>query len=307
MGLALVSSKKSTNDRIILFMNAVNRLSRWSPGIAARVAEQLFITPTRHRRPRRESAWERTATPISIETPDRPLAAWAWGDGPRTILLVHGWAGRGLQLGAFAAPLVEAGFRVVAFDGPAHGSSPGRQSNLFRHTAGLVAVARAAGPVHGVIAHSLGTTAVLLAISRGELSPGRFVAISPMGDTRSMAAQFGSITGFSPDVVAAMRTRLENRFDFRWDDIEPRRLALGVGADTLIIHDRDDRELPVADVNGLAKSLPRAEIVLTNGLGHHRILRDVGVVDRATRFVARDVTASLPAAVVPEAHAAPAA
>ena len=43
---------------------------------------------------------------------------YSWGSGP-TVLLVHGWEGRGSQLSAFAPALVKAGFRVVAVDMPA--------------------------------------------------------------------------------------------------------------------------------------------------------------------------------------------
>ena len=45
-------------------------------------------------------------------------------------LLVHGWEGRGAQLGSLVGPLVEAGLSVVAFDAPAHGDSPGNRLYL---------------------------------------------------------------------------------------------------------------------------------------------------------------------------------
>ncbi len=203
------------------------------------------------------------------------------GDGPKTVLLVHGWAGRGLQMGAFVKPIVDAGYRVVAYDGPSHGQSPGRQANLFKLTDGLVAVADAVGPLHGVIAHSLGTTAVLLAMSRGQLDPGRFVAIAPMADTRSMSRNYAAMTGFSHAVVDEMRARFERRYGFRWDDIEPTRLAEGIEAATLVIHDRDDGELPAEEGELLARVMPNGRSRITEGLGHRRILRDPEVVAAA--------------------------
>jgi len=201
------------------------------------------------------------------------------------VLLVHGWSGRGVQLGAFAAPLVAAGFRVVACDAPGHGDSPGRTSNLFKLTDGLMAVAEAFGPISGVIAHSLGTAAVLLATSRNGLTPGRFVAISPMAHTQTMTDWFGVLTGFSPQVVDRMRTRLEKRLDFSWDDIEPHRLASGIETDTLIIHDCDDPELPSSEGETLLRQLTSARLHLTQGLGHRRILRDSDVIATATQFI----------------------
>ena len=292
MSLSLAHTQKSTIGRANIFQKTTGALSTVAPGVAAMAAEQLFVTVFRHRRPAREEAWAEGATRFSVPSQHGDLAVWVWGDGPNTVLLVHGWAGRGLQLGAFVEPLVDAGYRVVAYDGPAHGESPGRRINIFKLTEGLVAVADAIGPVSGVIAHSLGTTAVLLAASRHGFDPGRFVAISPMGETRTMTDWYGRMTGFGSGVVERMRSRLEESIGFRWIDIEPKRLASYLRATTLVIHDHDDPELPASEGEGLARALPVATVVLTRGLGHRRILRDPAVVAAATDFtIQRERTA----------------
>ena len=292
MNLSAVRSQKSTIGRANTFQIVAGSLSALAPGLAAMVAEQLFVTVFRHKRPPREEAWADGAVRISVPSPHGDLAAWSWGDGPATVLLVHGWAGRGLQLGAFVEPLVDAGYRVVAYDGPAHGESPGRRTNIFRLTEGLVAVADAIGPVSGVIAHSLGTTAVLLAASHHRFDPGRFVAISPMGETRTMTDWYGQMTGFGSAVVERMRSRLEESVGFRWKDIEPTRLAMSFEAETLVIHDQDDPELPASEGMRLAGVMPAAEFFLTDSLGHRRILRDPSVVAAATDFInQRDMSA----------------
>src|SRR5258706_2547887 len=74
------------------------------------------------------------------------IAAWAWGAGP-TVLLVHGWNGAAAQLAPFVAPLVAAGYRVVAFDQPAHGRSRGRSATIVDMADALRAVADEVGPV----------------------------------------------------------------------------------------------------------------------------------------------------------------
>ena len=43
---------------------------------------------------------------------------------------MHGWAGRSTQLFAFADRLLEKGFMVVSFDGPAHGKSSGKRTMM---------------------------------------------------------------------------------------------------------------------------------------------------------------------------------
>jgi len=137
MSLSIAHTHKSTIDRANLIRNLMGGLSAVAPGLVAKAAEQLFVTVVQHKRPRREEAWAEGATRISIPSQHGELAAWVWADGPKTVLLVHGWAGRGLQLGAFVEPLVGAGYRVVACDGPAHGESPGRRTNIFSLTEGL--------------------------------------------------------------------------------------------------------------------------------------------------------------------------
>ena len=93
------------------------------------------------------------------------------------------------------------------------------------------------------------------------------------------------MSGFSPLVIHHMRRRLERRFDFRWQDVEPHRLAARLGDDVLIIHDRLDREIPWTEGRDLAASSPNAELWTTEGLGHRRVLRDASVTDAAVDFI----------------------
>jgi alpha-beta hydrolase superfamily lysophospholipase len=46
------------------------------------------------------------------------LKGYSWGTGKRNV--VHGWESRGTALRSFVPVLLEKGFRVVAFDAPAH-------------------------------------------------------------------------------------------------------------------------------------------------------------------------------------------
>src|SRR5690606_9574208 len=83
----------------------------------------------------------------------------SWGEGP-AVVLVHGWGGWRGQLGAFVAPLVERGRRVVAFDAPGHGEAapgvfgPGK-GTFPEMVEALAAVAEHVGPAEGVVGHSL--------------------------------------------------------------------------------------------------------------------------------------------------------
>ena len=63
-------------------------------------------------------------------------------------------------------------------------------------------------------------------------------------------------------------------------------LASTRDAGLLVIHDRGDREVPVRHGDRLAASWPNAHLVLTDELGHRRILRDDTVIAQAVEFAA---------------------
>ena len=46
------------------------------------------------------------------------------------MLLAHGWGGHAAQMRGFVFPLLSAGYRVIAYDQPAHGVSDGRLTGL---------------------------------------------------------------------------------------------------------------------------------------------------------------------------------
>jgi pimeloyl-ACP methyl ester carboxylesterase len=280
-----IESKKSTNGRAKILRSALGSLCRIAPGSAAVLGERLFITPPPPRRPTREADWAKQARKTVMATDAGDLTAWTWGDGEPTVLLVHGWAGRGLQLGAFAAALVEGGCRVVAYDAPGHGSSPGRTSSLIEMARGAGAMTRALGGVDAVIAHSLGATAVVLAAGRGELSAGRLVVLAPSASLWEIVARFGLMTGFSPEVLGRMRRRLAKRFHFDWDASEPLVIAPRMEMPLFVVHDEKDRFVPHAEGASLADGWPGGELMTTHGLGHHRLLREPTVVARVSEFV----------------------
>ena len=56
----------------------------------------------------------------------------------------------------------------------------------------------------------------------------------------------------------------------------------------LIVHDRGDRDVPVAHAERLQHSWPDARLMLTEGLGHRRILRDPEVIAAAVDFLRQD-------------------
>ena len=285
-------SGRTTQNRVPGTARAAFRgLSLMAPGAAATLAENIFLKPIRLKAPLREQWWATDAEEISLPRHGRPaLKGWSWGWSGPVVLLVHGWGGRGLQMGAFAAPLAEAGFRVVAFDAPGHGKSPGGKSSLPEFAAAIEEVCTHLGGVEAIIAHSFGAAATTMMLGTSEhleTPPKRLVYVAPASDFGSVATRFSDLTGFTPKVIGRMRRRIEKRLDLRWQDVQPQVLAESLPQDLLIFHDSEDNEVPIRDSRLLQRAWPHAELRESKGLGHHAILRQERVVARAVEHLAR--------------------
>jgi len=256
-----------------------------STELTGRWVNRLWFRTQRFPEPAREKAWLASAERLTLTHGGRPLAVYRWGAGP-TVLLVHGWHGRGGQLGAFVAPLVAAGFRVVAFDAPAHGRTPGHATNLPEVSEALSQVAAAFPPLHGVIAHSFGAASTLVAISRG-LAPRRVVTLSAPASIEFLMDSFAAQLELPAAVMDVHRRLMEQRFGADvWRRLSPTVIARGIDIPALLVHDQQDHDVPWQEGETLAHAWPNAISIQTQGLGHRRILRDPAVVARSVAFMA---------------------
>jgi pimeloyl-ACP methyl ester carboxylesterase len=273
--------QKRTNVRLSL--RAGIRLLSWlAPRKAETVALDLFSRPVRPRAPAPPRA-DPPGHPFSVEVGGHRLAAWDWGEGP-TVVLTHGWSGHAGQMAAFVAPLVRAGHHVVAFDHPAHGQSEGRRADYLTVAAALTAVARRVAPVQAVIAHSMGSTATILALAGG-LPVERVVLVAPPAEPVSYARAFGRAIGLPDARVEGMLDRIRIAVGGSLDNLDARRLVAKLGVPALVIHDRQDAEVPFAHGQAIAAAWPGARLHAVDGLGHNRLLRDPAVIETAVAFV----------------------
>jgi pimeloyl-ACP methyl ester carboxylesterase len=256
--------------------------------VAARLAARWFLTPPHRPRPAAELALLEAARARPVRLPDGTrIETWRWGRGP-VALLVHGWGGRGGQLSALVEPLVARGFAVVAFDAPGHGTSPARPVTVPEMAAALRAVAADHGPISALIAHSAGAVVATRAFEEG-LAASVAVFVAPAASLHAATARFTAAVGLAPAASAALRARLEQRAGLPWSAFDVPALAPARRVPLLVVHDRADREVPCADAHAIAAAWPGARLVLTEGLGHWRLLRDPEVIAAALDFVAATV------------------
>lgn len=260
-----------------------NILDHTSPTMGGKLALCLFMTPPRHPMPKRELATAQSAHKQVKTILGNPLTIYSWGEGP-IILLSHGWGGRCTQLYPLVQPLVDAGYRVIGVNLPGHGDSGGKRTSMLEAAYILSEIADDATstgqPLHAIIGHSFGSGAALLALDRHHLTPEKLVLISSFADLKWVIRMFADPFGLSERLIESMkhiaREKLKSSFGkpWNWEELSPVQTIRNITADTLIIHDRDDHEIPYEQSTQLKKAAPHARLLTTRGLGHRRILRD---------------------------------
>ena len=284
-GLAVRRPRSPARSLNLAMVRAVyGALGPLVPGLLSRWALRQFMATRRYPSPAREQRWRAGARRAVLACPGGEVVTYAWGDGP-TVLLVHGWNGRAGQLGGLGEALARAGRRAVAFDAPGHGESSGRHTSLFQILEVIQALDGTHGPFQGVIAHSFGVACATAALGKG-LRAGRAVCLSPPARMAGMVDAFADFVGLPQKVRRALERRMEKRFGpGLWAVASPETAARTLDTPALIIHDRDDREVPWEQGERVANAWPGACLMTTRGLGHRRILRDRDVIRRCTDFI----------------------
>ncbi len=244
------------------------------PALAVRAGERLFLTPPRRHRSRREPAALAGGEAFEVEAGRKRLQAWRFGTGP-SVLLAHGWGSRGARLAPLVAPLTAVGCSVVVFDAPAHGASTGRVASGACFAEAISAVATHVR-ARAAVGHSLGATALGWALANG-LELEAAVLLCPPSNVGPFFGQFCAALGLPATIGAAIHARMRHRYGVGPEDFD---ICRHVGRDSmplLVIHDRDDREVPWTHGQAVARAWPSASFSCTSGLGHRGLVRDASV------------------------------
>ena len=264
----------------------IKLLSILAPNLAARIAIKMFATPTRIPRPESEMEMFHLSKQFTL---NNGIAAFEWGDPTHPlVMLIHGWNGRGTQLSAIAKNLVDKNFRVVALDGPGHGSSPGKMTNPAHYAEFIINAQRELSPegAHTVMAHSFGGGCAVLAASRGLQVKSLVLVASPAFYDR-VVDFFSKSFGLNKKSQAAFEELI-----FQFAGIRPRELNIGaigskLNLPVLVVHDTGDNAVNYMSATAIVEAWPHAKLLTTEGLGHRRILKDQKVLGEVSDFIGK--------------------
>lgn len=288
--MAKISDKAAQSLQIPRIIIATCKFLQFiSPNLAMRFAAKLFTTPLKHRMPKRELEMDRKSKQetVRIKSIGKDIVVYHYGSGKRKILLVHGWSGRGTQLVKFADAFLAAGYSTISFDAPAHGKSPGKNSLMPEFIASILQLERQFGPFEAAVGHSLGGMSLLNSVKRG-LKIKKLVVIGSGDVVQDIIDEFIENLELKPDIGLRMRKNFEKRSHEQMDSYSSFRAAREIDIPVLVIHDMADLEVSVECARHINDNLKNGTLMLTNGLGHRKILGSPDVIKKSFDFVTSD-------------------
>jgi pimeloyl-ACP methyl ester carboxylesterase len=209
---------------------------------------------------------------IELTDVHRVGVAYQWGGGAPGVLATHGWGTDSTTMSSVANVAVALGESVLCFDAPGHGVSPGSQATVGEYTEAVHAVLQRFPSIHTVVAHSLSAVAVVAAMARTKPSGMRSVLLlAPACSLPGVLDRWSTQRRLPAGVARSIANELHRRDGVpisHWDIT-----TLGIDTDirVRIVHDPQDREVPVSDALRIAAG-GRAELTAAPRVGHHGIL-----------------------------------
>jgi pimeloyl-ACP methyl ester carboxylesterase len=266
-------------------------ISKLAPAIAGRMAFELFCTPYPKYKKRKAPAIFHHATKRTVVLADQTkIHGFEWlpsKPNDQTVLIAHGYASYAYKFEHYIAPLLKMGYRVLAFDAPAHGQSEGKHIHVVVYQEAIQKIMEQAGPIHHFIGHSLGAlTLSMIAEKIDQAEARKFVLIAPATKTTTTFANFFKMMHLNEVTKAAFLQDVSNRTSHTVDHFAADRALTNYKGPILWVHDEKDMVCPYEDIINFKENAPsNIKFLITNGLGHNKVYKTAEIMDQIMTFL----------------------
>ena len=282
-----MKSKKNSHlkvPKILIFIGKI--LQFFSVKLTTLYLARLFTTPIKHKVPKRELEMDDHSLKETLLIPgvNKKIVVYQYGKSDKKILLVHGWSGRGTQLVKFADSFVDKGYATISFDAPGHGKSSGNSTIMTEFIASIIEIDKKFGPFEAAIGHSLGGMALLNAIKKG-LEINRLIIIGSGDKVKDILDDFVSKLKLKPEFGSYLQQHFEKKYNEPMENYSGHGAAKTIKIPVLVIHDENDSEVPVETSINIHDNLKNGELLITQHLGHRKILGNPFVIEKTIEFI----------------------
>ncbi len=264
----------------------INVVSTVFPGLMVKMAYKHLTNPQIKKLRERELEVLEGADKAIIEFKGFKIQTYCWQGGNKPLLLIHGWEGQAGNFSGLIAPLQKAGFTIYAFDGPSHGFSSQGPTSLFEFMELVGVLIEKYKPV-SLISHSFGGVATTYALSvNPALSVERYALLTTPDRFSERIQAVVDQVGVTENVRDRLIDQLEKETPVPVNALNVSSFVKSVSvAKALIIHDKNDRIIPISQSRNVYNSWPACEFLEVEGTGHFKILSDQKVIKNLLSFL----------------------
>ncbi len=250
-------------------------------------AYQAFFSPGKYEVKSADEAIIARGNNYRIPFEGGELAVTTWGDSGPAVLLMHGWGGARAQMTGFVDPLLDAGYRVVAYDQPAQGESDGKMTNILEIAPTMDLIMKREEKFDAIIAHSFGTIITSYAlVKRNFPHPSKLVYFGAFNRLLESLPRFQVLAGLPDEIIDGLEDMIYENFGGDvLDAIVNESLVEQIHIPALMFHDRSDNVTPVEDSRAIANAWMEAQYIETNGLSHRGALQSMEIHEQVVKFL----------------------
>ena len=279
----------------LLYKIAGFGLNLWSviaPQQAALAAGNLFATPPKPKVRDKEKKFLDTATQFRRQVAGQELVEFHWGEANAPlVLLSYGWAYNAGRWRHFVPQLLDAGYRVIAYDPPGHGLAPSGQMTIPHNAAIIRALVQDYGPPEAIVAHSFGGSSSVYALQDlpRHLHPRRMVIMASFSYAPRVFREYQQSLGLWPSLYWRMVRHFERRIGHAIEDFDFALMAADYPhIEGLLVHNPGDTVTPYAEARRFFDFWPGSRLYSPTEGGHH--LGTAGITQTVLDFVVHGTT-----------------
>jgi pimeloyl-ACP methyl ester carboxylesterase len=251
-------------------------LNLWSlaaPKQAAKKAVQIFSQSPKPRVREKERQFLETARQLRRTVADQAIVEYHWGpESAPLVVLSYGWGYNAGRWRYFVPELLEAGYRVLAYDPPGHGLAPKGVLNIPANAAILRVLLEEYGPAEALAGHSFGGSSLVYALHDlpRKLHPKRMVVMASFSYAPRVFLEYKKTLGLWGPLYWSMVRGFEKRVGKPLDHYD---FAIVSSAfshiQALLVHDPNDAVTPYAEARRYHDFWPDSHLYSPKEGGHH--------------------------------------
>ena len=251
-------------------------LNLWSlvaPQAAAKKAAQIFSQPPKPRVREKERSFLDSARQLRSKRGGQAIVEYHWGDADAPlVLLSYGWAYNAGRWRHFVPALVEAGYRVLAYDPPGHGLAPTGVLNIPMNAAILRDLLKTYGPVDTMVGHSFGGSSSVYAIHDlpTSLHPRRMAIMASFSYAPRVFKQYKKALGLWSPLYWSMARNFEHQVGHPLSYFDFAMMSAHLPhVEALLVHSPADLVTPYAEACRYHDFWPGSHLLSPSEGGHH--------------------------------------